>query len=105
MGERWSWPGGRQTTISDNLIYGLFMYFCIYLDIPELESWVIAELHAPALARCRLSLAAGYLPTGLQGKGPAPARRVLPVGNWGLVSVSLGSSLRAWPGLLLQRQR
>lgn len=44
------------------------MYFCIYLDIPELESWVVAEPHAPALAQRRLSPAAGYLPVGLPGK-------------------------------------
>lgn len=71
---------GRQTVISGNLIYGLFMYFCIYLDIPELESWAVAELHAPALH------SAGYLLWGSWAQSWPWPGWALPWGppGWGL---------------------
>lgn len=89
---------GRQTVISGNLIYGLFMYFCIYLDILELESWAVAELHAPALH------SAGYLLWGSWAQSWPWPGWVLPWGppGWGL---SLGRSLQACPGPLLHSQR
>ena len=76
------------------------MYFCIYLDIPELESWVIAEPHAPALARRRLSLAAGYLPVGFPDKEPALARAGAARGDLGAGVCVPGHIPLASPGAL-----
>lgn len=84
----------------------LFMAFlCISVFIWTFLSWRAGFLpHAPALVCCQLSPMAGYLPVGLPAKSQRWPGRVLPLGP-GMVSVSLGMSLRPCPGLLLQRRQ